>query len=336
MPVTSFLAVLTLVSQMNNSSLGIEKFRQGRYAEARSLLEKAVAANPHDVSAEAFLAMAKAADHDCSPAARDFEQLAEPSFTKMLGLAAVECTSATNHAAEAFALLAKLEGRFPADPDVLYESAKLHRKAWDSAVTALYVKTPASYRVNQLSGEIFESQGNYREAAAQYAKAIDKAPEALNLHFRLGRCLLLDSPSLANLNQALAEFERELKLNPSDAIAQFEIGQVLSALQKPAEALHYYERALELRPEFTDALIVVGRSRAQAGQYDKAIELFTKAVTLQPDNEAAHYNLMLAFRNTGRAADALQQKQELDRIQKPPEGEFTEFLKKLGEKAPSP
>lgn len=336
MPATSFLLLLSFASQIDTAALGIEKFRQGRYAEARAILEKAVAANPQDTSAEAFLAMAQAASRDCGPASRGFDDSAPSSLTKMLGLAAVECTSLTNRGPEAFALLAKLESRFPADPDVLYESAKLHRKAWDTAVTALYVKTPASYRVNQLSGEIFESQGNYREAAAQYTKALEKAPEALNLHFRLGRCLLLDSPSPANLNRARTEFERELKLNPSDAIAEFEVGQVLSALQQPAEALRYYERSLELRPEFADALIAVGRARAQARQYDQAIKLFTKAVTLQPDNEAAHYNLMLAFRNTGRAAEALKQKGELDRIQKPPEGEFTEFLRNLGEKAPSP
>ena len=36
----------------------------------------------------------------------------------------------------------------------------------------------------------------------------------------------------------------------------------------------------------------------------------------------------------GRTADARRQKTELDKMQKAPEGEFTEFLKKLGEKPP--
>jgi len=37
-------------------------------------------------------------------------------------------------------------------------------------------------------------------------------------------------------------------------------------------------------------------------------------------------------RNTLRTADALQAKAELDKLQKPPEGEFADFLKRLGEK----
>jgi hypothetical protein len=43
---------------------------------------------------------------------------------------------------------------------------------------------------------------------------------------------------------------------------------------------------------------------------------------------------MIAYRNAGRMADARREKAELDKLQRPPEGEFTEFLKKLGEQPP--
>ena len=57
-------------------------------------------------------------------------------------------------------------------------------------------------------------------------------------------------------------------------------------------------------------------------------------MNLMPKSESAHYSLMMAYRNAGRMADAKREKAELDKLQKPPEGEFTEFLKKLGEKQP--
>jgi hypothetical protein len=41
---------------------------------------------------------------------------------------------------------------------------------------------------------------------------------------------------------------------------------------------------------------------------------------------------MIAYRNAGRMDDAQKQKTELDKLQRPPDGEFTEFLRKLGEK----
>jgi hypothetical protein len=60
--------------------------------------------------------------------------------------------------------------------------------------------------------------------------------------------------------------------------------------------------------------------------------LLERAVKLQPQSETAHYNLMLAYRNAGRLEDAQRVKAALDELTKPAEGEFTDFLRKLGEK----
>ncbi|HLH20280.1 MAG TPA: BTAD domain-containing putative transcriptional regulator, partial [Bryobacteraceae bacterium] len=59
-----------------------------------------------------------------------------------------------------------------------------------------------------------------------------------------------------------------------------------------------------------------------------------RAVKIEPESEAAHYALMMAYRNAGRSAEAQREKAIFDKLNRPPEGEFTEFLKKLGEKAP--
>jgi len=62
--------------------------------------------------------------------------------------------------------------------------------------------------------------------------------------------------------------------------------------------------------------------------------LLKRAIQAAPAMEAAHYSLMLAYRDSGQTQEAAREKAELDKLQKPPEGEFTDFLKKLGEKAP--
>jgi hypothetical protein len=43
---------------------------------------------------------------------------------------------------------------------------------------------------------------------------------------------------------------------------------------------------------------------------------------------------MMAYRNTARMDDAKREKARLDELHKAPEGEFSDFLKKLGEKPP--
>jgi DNA-binding SARP family transcriptional activator len=89
-----------------------------------------------------------------------------------------------------------------------------------------------------------------------------------------------------------------------------------------------------LRPDFVEAMVAVARARLEDKRYPDAISLLNQAVKLQPRNETAHYCLMMAYRNSGDPDAAKREKAILDDIQKPPEGEFTEFLKKLGEKPP--
>ena len=266
----------------------------------------------------------------CDPArvglATAFRDTASKAEDKRLaGLALAQCEIARERYSEAWPIVETLRVAHPEDADVLYLASKLHLRGWNDVVYRMFQKTPASFRVNQVSAEIFELQGRFAEAAAEYRKAIEKAPDTVNLHYRLGRALLLETHD--NFTAAMREFEAELKLNPNDAAAEYQIGQILVASQKPLEAAPRFEKAAKLDPAFIEPLIAL--SKIQTG---KAVEFLEKAVAQAPRSEAARYNLMLAYRNAGRAADARKQKDELDKLQKPPEGEFTEFLKKLGEK----
>jgi len=323
----SLLAVVVPLAAQTTAD-GVAAFRHGRYAEARAILEKVTTP---DATARTFLALARAATGGCEAARGELEQQfaknADASERRLAGIALVQCGLAQNRMGEVWPVLGELQKAFPGDADVLYEVAKAHRKGWDDAVFALYQKAPASFRVNQLSGEIFETEGRYAEAAAEYRKAIQKNPAALNLHFRLGRALLLESHEAANLKEARKEFEAELALNPSDAVAEYEIGKILQAEQNPSGAAPHFEKAAALDGNFAEALLELAKLKP-----GEAIGLLERAVKLQPDNQSAHYALMMAYRNAGRTADAQREKAIFDKLNRPPEGEFTDFLKKLGEK----
>jgi tetratricopeptide (TPR) repeat protein len=248
------------------------------------------------------------------------------------GLSRAQCLIGAKRFAEAGPVVAQLEKDFPTDPDVLYVAAGYHMKAWNDVIYRMYRNAPSSYRVDQLSAEVFETQGKYTEAVAEYRKAIAKNPVAINLHYRLGRALLQQSHDPAALVEARKEFEAELRLNPEDAVAEYQVAQIFTAEQNRPEAGRHFERAAELSPDFPEALIAVAKLRSEDKRYTDAIALLERAVKVQPRNETAHYNLMLAYRSAGRTADAQREKTELDKLQKPPEGEFTNFLKKLGDK----
>ena len=254
--------------------------------------------------------------------------------SRLAGIALAQCRIAAKQFDAAGPVVAQLEKQYPADADVLYIAANYHMKAWNDAIYRMYQKAPSSYRVDQLSAEVFETQGKYTEAIAEYRKALGKNPQAINLHYKLGRALLQQSHDPSGMEQARKEFEAELTLNPADAVAEYQVAQILGTQGHKAEAAARYERAAQLRPDFPEALIAVAKIRSDSKNYGEAVKLLERAVKLQPRGEIAHYNLMMAYRNAGRAADAQREKAELDKLQKPPEGEFTDFLKRLGEKPP--
>lgn len=336
MPVTKslFLASLLVAALFASDSVrseGVAAFNAGQYSVALQKLK-----GLSDPTSRSFFALTEAAMGNCRDALPSLTSVApsEPDLFRLTSLAAAKCYSTTGEEVKAFELLTRLKKQFPNDADVLYLSAKLHMKAFNDATYAMFQRTPASYRVHELSAEIFEVQNRYSDAIAEYRKAIELNPSAPDLHYRLGRALLLESHSPQALDQAAAEFRSELKVTPEDGGCEFQLGQIAQVQSKPDEARMHFERSLSLSPQYVQALIALGKMDTQAKQYPQAIELLSRATSLQPSNETAHYALLTAYRDSGQLDKAKSEKVILDKLQKPPEGEFTDFLKKLGEKPP--
>lgn len=328
MPVTSAVAVLLLWGGVHSATgfnppgtleAALQAFHQGQYEPAR----KALLALPESSARNTFLGLSEVATGRCDAALPRLAQVSEAQYLRLAGLGIVQCHLAAGRMNEALPILTKLQSEYPADPDVLYQAARLHMRGFNDAVAAMFRHAPASYRASQLSGEVFELQGRHAEAIAEYRKAIAKNPAAVNLHYRLGRALALQS----QYDEAVREFEAELKLNPSDAFAHYQIAQILAVQGRAEDAAARHEKALQLKPDFVEGMVALAKLRPARG-----IELLEKAVALAPRHEPARYALLIAYRNAGRIADAQKQKAELDKLQQPAEGEFTEFLKKLGEK----
>ena len=302
----------------------VRQFHLGEFQSARTRLEAVLGKDPQNTRARLFLALTRAGMGECSAVSeslfREYSTNKSEELKRLAGIGLAGCIDS------------QLKTEHPADADVLYQTARRHMRLWNDTLMEMFQKTPASYRVNQISGEVFETQGRYAEAAAEYRKAITKNPKALDLHFRLGRALLLHDRSPGVLTEARREFEAEIALNAEDPAAEYQVGQILIAEGKREASLPHFERALSLRPDFTEATIAVAKARVEAKQYPEAIRLLESAVQKQPRSEAARYNLMLAYRNSGQMDKAQEQKTALDQLRTPQSGEFNEFLKKLGEK----
>src|ERR1700691_2148842 len=135
---------------------GIADFNRGKYEEAQSWLEKA----PDSPERRTFLALTHAATGHCDTAraelAAQFAKDATSELGRLAGLALTQCQPAVANYDEAVPVLARLRALHPDDADVLYQCARLHMKAWNDTLYEMFRKAPNSYRVNQISAEIFE------------------------------------------------------------------------------------------------------------------------------------------------------------------------------------
>ena len=335
MRVISLIALCALPAFGQNDAFvrGLEAFRGGDYTAAEREFTRS-ATEGTEPRARTFLALTLAATSRCTQAEPDLEnalRTASGDVLKLAALALVQCRIAETRFDEAAGVIAKIRAVYPGDADVLYLSARLEMRQWNDTIYQLYRQSPGSFRVNQISAEVLETQGRFGEAVVEYRKAIEKSSRTLGLHYRLGRGLLMTSHEALALELALKEFQAELTLNPYDAVAEYQMAQIFQAQGNGAQASAGFERAVALDPKFAEPLVALGKLRMEQKNDAEAISLLLHAVSIAPGNESARYSLMMAYRNAGRMEDARREKAELDKLQKTPEGEFTDFLKKLGD-----
>jgi len=112
-----------------------------------------------------------------------------------------------------------------------------------------------------------------------------------------------------------------------------EIGQILTTQQKSVEALPHLERAVRLSGQFPEALSLWQSSSSKQSRMTKQSACLKGQSTSSPIASSA-LQPYVAYRNVGPKRRFSRQKAETRETAEAPEGEFTEFLKKLGDKVP--
>jgi tetratricopeptide (TPR) repeat protein len=217
-------------------------------------------------------------------------------------MATARCAMALEQTETAVQSLLRMNREFPHDPDVLYTSTHFYSQLAAQASQELATTAPTAPQTQQLEGEAFESQGNWDAALAQYQKILAQYPKLPSLHYRIGRIYLSKNPPAAE--QAKAEFVEELKIDPTNASAEFMLGEVARQAGQWQEAIPHFSHAAELDESFQEAYLALGMSLNSAGKFADAIPPLRRYVKMQPDDPAGHYQLATAYARTGSKEEA--------------------------------
>ncbi|HEU4387825.1 MAG TPA: tetratricopeptide repeat protein, partial [Blastocatellia bacterium] len=103
--------------------------------------------------------------------------------------------------------------------------------------------------------------------------------------------------------EALKEFEHELRLDATNANAAYEAAELHRKSGRLVTALELFSLAIRYYPDFEEARVGLGRTLVSLGRPQEALPELNKAVALNRQDEVAWYQLSVAYRSLGNPTE---------------------------------
>ena len=127
---------------------------------------------------------------------------------------------------------------------------------------------------------------------------------------RRGRGLALQR----RLDRAIGHYQQALQLNPNNAVAHNNLGNLLARQGSLDEAIAHYRRALRIKSDFAKAHNNLGIALARQGKAEESVFHFQQALRIEPDFAEAHNNLGLVLVQQGKPEEAIEHYRQALRI----------------------
>jgi tetratricopeptide (TPR) repeat protein len=305
-----------------HAQLGMIYFQQHDFARAVPSLRRALKLKPVLPNVEILLAMCLSELGQYKEALpglqKGFGQSSDAALRRATGLQlqrAYDGLAQDDKAVEVALRLARLYGD---DPEVLYHTGRLISNYAYLLTMRLAQVAPDSIWLHQAAGESNESLSNYDGAIESYRKVLALAPDRPGIHYRLGRVFLARArPPLSEPDaeaNASREFQQELRVDPSNADAAYELGELRRKAGDLDAARELFASAVEHYPEFEEGLVGLGRVLVAQEKADLALAPLGKAVALNAEDDVAWFQLWQAHRALGHREEQEKAQAEFQRL----------------------
>jgi lipoprotein NlpI len=155
-----------------------------------------------------------------------------------------------------------------------------------------------AYRANNLGVALLE-QYKYREGAEAFTRALKLDPNLQLARINLGIALF----NVPDLVGAQREAEKAASANPKSPQPHYILGLIAKSQNRTEDAIAAFQRVLKIDSRDTGANVNLGQLYAQQKKYAEAIAAFRIAITVEPYNMTALYNLGLALTRNNAAVE---------------------------------
>ena len=311
--------------------LGLIYYQQKRYAEAVPVLRQALKLKPGLPNTDVLLAMCLSELGRYSEALpaleKGFRRSTDAALKRMTGLELQRAYTGLHRDGKAVEVALELSRLYPDDPEILYHTGRLFGNYAYLNIVKLSKVAPDSVWAHQASGDAYESEGNYELALQEYRQVLSLNPGHPGIHYRIGRTLLLQGKKTdRTMPEALTEFEEELRLDPTNANAAYELGEAYRKSGEFEKSQHFLESALEHYPDFEEAHLGLGRLLFALGKHEAALPHLRKAAALNPENDVTQYQLSQVLGALGREEEQRKAFTEFRRLQSRNAGQHKDLL----------
>ena len=230
------------------------------------------------------------------------EDPASGEATQLLGLSYY----LGGHPSDAIPLLEKVQEWYPrANVDAAYilGTCYIQTKDYEHARRAFakMFDVPADSAASYLfTGRMLLRQ-DYDPVAEEYAhKAAELDPKLPLVHHLLGELYIYKS----RIPEAIAEFQKELAINPGYAATYYKLADAYSRVQKFEDAQRLLQRSIWLDATSTGPFILMGKVLEKKGEYELAVRTLQRAASMDPNNPMTHHLLGQTYRDMGKKEEA--------------------------------
>ena len=150
---------------------------------------------------------------------------------------------------------------------------------------------------------------NWIAAKREFNRALELKPDYAVAHHWYAFIFLA---AFGRLDEAIAEMQSSLSLDPLSLPVGSNIGLVLYLARRNEEALAHFKRNLELDRSFVYTHWQIGLVYEECGRYDEAIATFRKAIELSPISMLPRALLARAYALSGKRSEAFTLLDELN------------------------
>jgi tetratricopeptide (TPR) repeat protein len=150
-------------------------------------------------------------------------------------------------------------------------------------------------------GNMLLSLGRSAEAIADFERALRIAPDFAEAHLNLGNALVV----AGRIPDAIDHFRQTLRLRPDLAEAYNNLGNALYLEGQPQAAIAELRQAVRTKPDYVPAHENLGKILTRTGAFPAAIVHYQEALRLDPKNAATHNDLGYAIIQAGRGPEAI-------------------------------